>query len=144
MRFRIMFLGCVLLIAGCGSSPVPVTGQVKLNGKPLADADVAFIPDKETAAAGAGAGSVGKTDANGNFTLRMAQKDVPGAIPGKYTVKISLTKGGGGEQSSANPKAAEQLLPAEYNDQTKLTFEVPSGGTSSANFNLEKIESNAK
>jgi hypothetical protein len=136
MRGRLFVTGwLLLLIVGCGGNrPVPVSGQVKLNGKPLANASVAFVPEKEIK--GAGAGSEGKTDADGNFTLHMAQKDANGAFPGKYKVVISLHEGAG-EQSNANPKTPRELVPAEYNAHSKLTFDVPDGGTSSANFVLQ-------
>ena len=133
MRFRLLGL-CVLLFAtGCGSSGfVPVSGKVTLDGKALANASVLFEPDK----ANPGPAAEGKTDANGHYTLKVTTKDVQGAVPGKHKVSISASEGDPGEAAGANPKPRKELLPAKYNSETKLTFDVPAGGTSAANFDL--------
>src|SRR5215510_3955324 len=44
-----------LLLSGCASSDVSISGTVKLDGKPLADGDIQFIPTPGTSGPDAGA-----------------------------------------------------------------------------------------
>lgn len=135
MQMRFAVVGCILFVAGCGTGVAPVSGKVMLDGKPLANAVVIFSPDREAGASGPG--SQGKTDANGNFSLRLMTKDQAGAVVGKHKVTISLMEGEDSE-SSAKPKTRTELLAPMYNSHSKLTFDVPSGGTTAANFELTK------
>src|ERR1700733_6692697 len=70
-RFCIASLA-ILAIAGCSQGPkvAQISGNVKLDGKPLADALVAFQP---IAVGGQtpGVGSFGWTDANGDYKLKL-------------------------------------------------------------------------
>jgi hypothetical protein len=138
MRNRYWIVG-VLLCAGCGgSSVVPVSGTVKLNGEPLANATVVFTP---TEGANPGPGSVGTTDASGRYTLQVSTTSAPGAVTGKHTV--SITASSGDEVPSSAPPTGDKppaprkpQVPEEYNTKTTLTFDVPKGGTAAANFDL--------
>jgi hypothetical protein len=79
-------LSALLLAAvGCGSghSPVPVSGIVTLDGKPVDAATVTFHllrDDKE------GRPAMGQTDKTGTFHLKSGNED--GARPGEYKVVI--------------------------------------------------------
>jgi hypothetical protein len=78
----------LLLLAGCNStdpSLVPVSGTVTLDGRPLANATVTFIPKDGTP----GFGGVGKTDAAGKYKLKGSRDDANGIPPGEYRVVIS-------------------------------------------------------
>jgi hypothetical protein len=137
MRSLLFVFLCSLLlflVAGCGSKAVPVSGKVTLDGQPVANAVVAFVGDKD--ARGLGAGAEGKTDANGNYSLRIVTKDVDGALPGKYKVVISLVEAENSE-SNAKPAERKEKIPEAFNARSELKFEVPSGGTTSANFDLK-------
>jgi hypothetical protein len=75
-------------LIGCGDpddriSLVPVTGTVTLNGKPLADARVTFLPDPANKSNTPGTDSTGP---NGNYKLRFKSRS--GIAPGKYKVEI--------------------------------------------------------
>jgi hypothetical protein len=120
-------------VAGCGgSSTADVSGTVTLDEKPLAGATVTFTP-ASTKDSGVG-GSYGKTDADGRYRLKTVVGDKSGAAVGKHKVTISLTK-----ENPANPEAAVQdVVPAKYNVKSDLTFDVPAGGTSQADFKLTK------
>jgi hypothetical protein len=135
MRFGLLSLTVLSFAVGCGGrgSFAPVSGRVTLDKKPLANAIVFFQPDKENP----GPPSEGKTDSEGKYTLRVASKNVEGAQVGKHKVSISLTEGDPGATAGANPKPRTERLPAQYNSSTKLKFDVPSGGSSAANFDLE-------
>lgn len=79
---------CVVAIAavvaaGCGKSGPklhPASGTVTLDGKPLADATVTFVPS-------AGRPSDGKTDASGKYAIMTNGQ--PGVPEGDYKVAVS-------------------------------------------------------
>jgi hypothetical protein len=133
MRYSSLAFGLLALASGCGPGYVPVSGHVKLDGKPLAGALVMFHPDNDTV--NPGPGSQGKTDAAGAYSLQLMTSNVTGAVVGKHHVSITAREGPVGE-SSANPAPTKERVPAIYNTKSTLTFDVPSGGTTSADFEL--------
>lgn len=133
MRLRLLFLGLVIAACGCGggSRTVPVSGQVKLDGRPLADAQVTFRPDSKEL--NPGPASYGKTDADGRFTLR-TMDDRGGAVVGPHKVRVSIPVKvpGGNEDAPSVDK-----LPAKYSgEDSVLRVTVPEGGTKDANIDL--------
>jgi hypothetical protein len=133
---RILLLGLLLLLAaGCGSSKIaPVSGRVTLNGKPLPNASVTFAPVGGKGNQEPGPSSAGKTDADGRYTLALIGQDGKGAMIGKHKVRIALMS----ELDTADDRPEKlKQLPLHYNGQTKLEFDVPSGGTDAANFELK-------
>jgi hypothetical protein len=117
---------------GCQANVVPVSGRVTLNGKPLAGAVVTFQPKTgRDLAQPATTGSVGRTDAQGRFTLRLVAPDRPGAAPGEHAITIS-TAASAPQASSAT----EEHLPKSWRDGSQR-FHVPAGGTREANFDIK-------
>ena len=130
----------------CGDSPfetAPVSGKVTLNGQPLADARITFQSigsEKEQ-----GPGSATTTDAEGKFTLTTAEGS-RGATVGKHQVRISTlkmnedkrTEDAGFLRRASNPAnvLVPEKVPLKYGRESPLTFDVPKGGTDSANFDL--------
>lgn len=131
--------GCLTAAAGgCQRSIVPVSGRVTLNGQPLAEAVVTFQPHAErNTRYPIATGSVGHTDSQGRYSLRLIEPDRPGAAVGEHSVTISTSVGG----SDAVPPAGKPLPPA-WRDGSR-TFRVPANGTSEANFEI-KISEPAK
>ncbi len=140
MRARLILIGVLAALAGCSGGPkiVPVSGTVTLDGKPLANALVAFNP---AAPAGkieaAGPGSMGVTDEQGRYALKIIGTDgkTVGAVVGEHRVRIStsdITSDSGGDVAARR----KEQVPAMYNANTTLTFTVPPGGTDAANFDL--------
>lgn len=81
-----LFVIALVALAGCGGSSgfpktYPVSGTVKLKGKPIDGAMVTFQLEsgKENA--------IGTTDKNGEFKLSMFRPG-DGAVPGQYKVSI--------------------------------------------------------
>ena len=70
-----------------------------------------------------GRGSMGVTDEEGKFTLRVNGKQ-SGAAVGKHKVAIS------------KQIAQRELIPSKYNRDSKLEFEVPPEGSEQADFPL--------
>ena len=124
-------LCCLLCLAGCKSEvPVPVEGTVKLNNKPLADATVLFSPSRAN-----GPGPfVGKTNTDGHFSLGPVGKEGAGATPATYMVMITTAKPD--PKNPDGPPLQKELVPAAFNDGSKR-FDVPSGGTKEANFDIK-------
>jgi hypothetical protein len=146
LRFASMLcpIAALFALGGCGGSDydlAPVSGKVMLNGEPLADATVLFSP---TAQSGdPGPPSWGRTDAQGNFTLKTRDGE-RGAVIGEHRVSITSVSeedaGGGGEVVDDNVydnALPQEKVPPQYNSETTLTFDVLSGGTDAANFDLE-------
>ena len=75
--------------AGCGDSGpplVPVSGTVTLNGRPLANATVSFIPQESNKF---GRPAQGTTGPLGYY--KAMSRNRAGAVPGKYQVVVSQT-----------------------------------------------------
>lgn len=118
-----VLLGLVVLVVGCGRGPklVPVTGSVKLDGKPLADASVYFrFTDYPRPA-------VGGTDESGNFTLSYLNRK--GAPIGSCTIVIRKQGKVAGEEGQ------RELIPGRYNSNSQQKYEVTKSGPNE--FNLE-------
>jgi hypothetical protein len=140
MRLRYLAVGLLPLALGCGKpyELAPVSGRVTLNGKPLAKAWVHFAPAASKGNDSPGPTAHGETDADGRFKL-IVDPDHPGAVVGRHRVFIStleLARRPGGDVPDAGAKAGRDKVPARYNQETKLTFEVPAAGTDAANFDL--------
>lgn len=113
----------LLLLTGCGggSSDQPdlgtVEGKVTLDGQPLSDATVSFIPEE-------GRTSTAVTDAEGHYELNYTLT-TPGAKIGQHAVTITTFK------AAADPDAGDEdtpeKVPAKYNKATELKKEVTAG-----------------
>jgi len=136
-----------LLLGGCSSGPpgpklVPASGTVTLDDKPLASAEVMFIPEDQTK----GQAAVARTDDGGKFELLSNDRKRKGAAAGSYKVTISKLVTPDGRDFTPDPNSGpmdtggfKELLPPTYSDtlQTTLTADIPDGGTSSLEFKLK-------
>jgi hypothetical protein len=109
---------------------------VTLNGLPLAGADVHFQPIGSKENPNPGPGAHGKTDADGRFFLRIDDKQ-GGAVVGLHRVMIFAYPRKGGRQPDAGTGKVRDRIPLRYNENSELTCEVPRGGKTDANFNLQ-------
>ena len=128
----------IALCAGCGSGgykTVPVSGKVRLDGKPLADATLMFVPIVDGLSNDPPPSSVGTTNKDGNYDLVISSNAKrKGAVTGMHKVFITL----GAKGASAETKRTyHRHLPAEYNRKTKLECEIPAGGRKDADFDLK-------
>ncbi len=127
---------------GCGRDPhrlAPVSGNVTLDSKPLAGALVSFLPDARPGTMPA-VTSRGITDQQGNYTLATSD-DRPGAVIGRHTVRIKTRLASSDPSAEVlegqSVQATPERVPAKYNIRTELSFDVPDGGTSQADFQLK-------
>lgn len=109
-----------LACTGCGPDGPEiayVSGRVTMDGKPLANAAVVFIPEN-----GRPAGA--RTDADGNYVLNFSESR-RGAIPGKNTVRIStLREAEKDENGKTVVSGSRETIPMEYNVASTLSFTV--------------------
>src|SRR5262249_6529561 len=134
-------------IAGCGGDGGPkyvkVSGVVKLNGVPYADAVVQFAPQGSKDNNNPGKSSSGYTDKDGRFILKISGEDKEGAVVGSHVVRIR-TKGM--DMGAIDPKVGSpdgviiqrkvDPIPPEWNENSKQTFVVPQEGTDKADFDI--------
>lgn len=134
---------------GCSEGPryVNVSGVVTLNGKPYKGAVVNFQPKMTQGNPYPGRGSYGHTDASGKFTLVVDDK-TKGAVIGKHIVRIATTRdemavpafdpslGTPDGDPKGRPKPLLEPIPPEWNTNSNKEFDVPTGGTDQANFDI--------
>lgn len=126
------------LVAGCGKRGpdlMPISGEVKFDGKPLATGVIEFIPNPDTNGPSTGA------------QIEAGRYSVPrdkGAVVGNYRVQItSIQKTG--EKIPAGTGAPEgtmvddirQVIPRAYNSESTLTAKVVKGDNAKTNFDLK-------
>lgn len=108
------FVGLLLLCAvGCSQGPdqplplYPVTGSVKVGGKPLAEVAVQLIPVDEKTRAKPG---IGKTDKDGNFTI--TTNGDRGANAGKFKVVLG----------TSSQQQEQKMSSMSYEEQQKARY----------------------
>ncbi|MBP5620914.1 MAG: hypothetical protein J6X44_02740 [Thermoguttaceae bacterium] len=137
----VVFMGAVLCLStGCGKKEavVPVSVTATYKGEPLAYCSIFFKPTNP-ASPDLCITSVGQTDAEGRFELTTTELDArKGAVVGKHQVSFKFMQWGTEFSEDEGQGAVDvPMLPKEYTEGTKVTFDVPEKGTDSANFNLE-------
>lgn len=127
------------LLSGCGAETaakglpgtVAVTGVLRMDGKPLSDAVVTFVPSGATK----GVECIGTTSESGTFTLQQIRGGT-GAPPGEYRVIVSrlVKKDGTPFKATADEKpidvGAVESIPPKYSNpgESKLIVTVPAMG----------------
>lgn len=138
----------ICFVPGCGGATsdapkvVPVTGTVTLDGKPLTEAVVRFIPADPKAN-----GGTGKTDAEGKYSVtHTLNKGVPA---GSYKVVIEQYKSRDGKplkmeegidiEQLKMQNMVQQSLPPKYSDfnKTELKADVTAGKSNVIDFPLK-------
>jgi hypothetical protein len=104
-------VGLLLIAAGCGRPgprPVPVSGQVLLDNRPLTDGFVRVLPETGRAA-------IGRIANDGRFTLTTFDKG-DGCLPGTHPVEVVGRTMTGGEDSPGGSGSNAWLAPKKYAD----------------------------
>ena len=128
MTGRLHSVSCFVIsgVVGCGGASGPelatVKGVVKLDGQPLPQARVVFQPTGPK-----GSPSIGQTASDGSFEV-MFNRNKHGAMVGTHKVRVTtadlLTDETGRETE------VKERIPARFNTQTELTYDVKSGENS--------------
>ncbi|MFI4874615.1 MAG: carboxypeptidase-like regulatory domain-containing protein [Blastopirellula sp. JB062] len=117
----LMVVAAAMTAAGCGNSEFAdlsrVTGQVTMDGQPLAGVVVSYYP-------ASGRPVKATTDDQGQYDL-VYIRDVRGAEPGQYKVEIKKEFRPKTIEESRMKRASE--IPARYNTNSTLTAEVVPG-----------------
>jgi hypothetical protein len=135
LRFTVFLPVSLALLAamiGCSSSGPEIAyveGRVTMDGKPLKDATVVFVPDN-----GRPAGAT--TDEDGHYVLNFSQGR-KGAIPGTSTVRIMTMRDAGMDENGQNVPGSPETVPDRYNANTTLEFTVEPNKKNVANFDLQ-------
>ncbi len=141
----VLLSSCLLvcLSSGCGKpyKVARVSGRVTLDGQPLAKASITFVPQAVQGNIAPGPTAAAFTDADGRYTLGI-DSDTPGAVVHKCRIFITTLVGDStpADQDGGPPtpkKRPKDKVPAKYNTETTLTFDVPPEGTDQANFDLK-------
>lgn len=132
------------LIAGCGDSKfqyAPVSGQVLLDGNPVPNARITFMPSASGQHGEAGPYSNGETDEEGRFQLESVDDDpTSGAVVGSHRVIVSTKRS---HLDPSNPDIEiidkQEVIPFPFNDyrKTPLVFDLTPEGSETADFAIE-------
>ena len=141
LRSLVVCIAAILALSGCGGQQFDtgtVSGTVTLDGQPLANASVQFTPTGVQNFDTPAPGSYGRTNANGEYSLKVITTDAEGALVGMHRVSITLD-----EEESEDPEKMDLIddsgnrIPAKYNSQSQLTYEVKAGENKDVNFDLQ-------
>ena len=127
----VLLMMALMLQVGCGPSGpdiARVQGPVTMDGKPLPNAIIMFVPV-------GGRPSVSETDANGKYVLEFSGGR-KGAIPGINRVEINTGRLAY-EKDGKNYPAVKESVPVQYNRLTTLEFNVEAGKNNTADFALK-------
>jgi hypothetical protein len=148
----LLLVALTMPLVGCGGPPMGiVSGVVTLDGKPLPDVEVQFLPDPEQGTRGATASCY--TDEQGRFTLRTERHGTAGALVGTHRVVFvdiaalpspgslpgMADRVGQPPAPPAGQKPKKNRVPAMYTDPNQTPFrtvEVKSGDQT-LNFDLQ-------
>lgn len=129
---------CIVLLLGCSAASElkPLEGNVTVDGAPLPNGAITFIPKEATGGPVAGASIV-----DGRY--RISPSD--GVLTGEFRVEITAMRNTGkkvpvidlatGENKVVDETA--QYIPARYNQQSELTAEVSPQGSNQFDFSIK-------
>jgi len=134
----LLVAACAMSIAGCGGTDydlAPVSGRLTLNGQPVPDMMIFFQPvAKDPKNPRSGPGSTGRTDADGRYVLKTAdRRRDEGAVVGNHVVRMMVPDDRPDTHDDMLGTRRRNPLPSEASDGS-LQFEVPPGGTDQADF----------
>jgi len=114
------------VLVGCGGdSHGDVSGNVKIDGKPLPAGDIIFESTDGSAPV-----AHGKIK-DGQYSLKSA--------PGAKKVKITATRPGKNVDPAMGAAPQEAMIGPEYNSNTKLTADVKPGTNPNVNFDVKAL-----
>ena len=126
--FSYTLLGAfVLVCVGCGQGPsnrASVAGKVTVDGKPLEEGSIVFVPTEGTTGPTAG-GRI----RNGNYTIGSKK----GPVVGTARVEIRAVRETGRISTfgfDAGQKERVQYIPARYNEDSQLRADLKRGRNS--------------
>jgi len=115
-----LLLACLVSLAGCGPTGARVSGRVTLDGSPLDDATITFVP-----MAGGQRQAAWTTIKGGQYAI--ASKDGLGS--GQFRVEIRALRSVGEKSNQNDPTLvnAKEAVPSRYNSKSELVVEIKPG-----------------
>ncbi|WP_417391301.1 hypothetical protein [Gimesia sp.] len=128
------------MLSGCsgvskdGLERASVSGTVSLDGEPLPEGSIQFIPDIDATGQRIHGKAVQAVITNGVYSLEAAQ----GPVVGANKILINATRKTGKFQNFDGVKTEimQQYIPAKYNADSTLRYEVKAG-KNTADFSLQ-------
>jgi len=122
----------VLLLVGCGRSgdQLAIKGNVTLDGEPLPEGQIIFLPQ-----AGSVGPSAGSSIENGAYAVPADM----GTLPGTFRVEIEAERKTGRKIYGSLGEEVDQVMnyiPVRYNQQSELSVEVEIDGDNQFDFDL--------
>lgn len=139
----LLLAGAALLLSACSGDPLgrhAVSGNVKVDGKPLAKGNINFWPVDGQATSGGG------EIIDGKFSVPKAS----GLVNGKYRVAVNAAIPGSAGQPDANalpgdiPPPPKEMIPPEWNSASTQTIEVQPKGPFEFSFEIATKSAGAK
>jgi hypothetical protein len=128
-----------VLLSGCGSGGkvAPVSGVITLNGQPTAGIAVSFEPIATGGNNVPGPAAFGVSGPDGRYTAKVVGGEMNGATTGKNRVKLFAYIDPADIMEDGSVKTKPKVkVPTRYLSDSKIEFDVPAKGTSSADFAL--------
>jgi len=132
-------IGILAIVAGgCGPNGkiAPVSGVVTLNGKPVGEVAVTFQPIATDGNNVPGPSAFGVTGSDGRYTAKLIGDESQGATVGKNMVRFSAYVPVDPNYEGPPKTKPKVNIPSRYWSDSKVEFDVPPKGTSSADFQL--------
>ena len=135
-RFRngivVLTLLGLAICTGCGETQrQAIEGTVTVDGEPLADGNITFMPEVGTEGPTAGA-----PVKNGKFVIDSRK----GTFAGRFRVEVTAVRPTGkttmDSESGQTIDEVEQYLPDRYNRQSELVADVKAGEENALDFDL--------
>jgi hypothetical protein len=124
----LMLGGFVLALAGCGNSPSIVSGKVTLDGVPLKQGAITFIPsagDAPTAGASIRDGTYTVEAPPGGKRVEITGFEVVGQVPAY-----------GNDKNGPMKEVTKSVVPPKFNQNSNLTADIKSGKNENVDFEL--------
>jgi hypothetical protein len=129
-----LLLVLAVISSGCGDNDgrLSVSGNVKLDGKPLPEGSIEFLP-----IAGTGGPTAGATIEEGKYRIAAGR----GLFAGQFRVKITAQRNTGRQATDpyrgVKYDVQEQYLPARYNRKSQLEATLTPEGANVFDFDLK-------
>lgn len=128
----LVIVGCLLILSGCSKSlRQDITGNVTVDGQPLSEGYIKFIPQAGTSGPTAGA-----RIQEGKFFIDREGGTFAGIFRVEITAVRPSNKKAFDHESGQMVNVSEQYIPDKYNDSSELTAEVKASQTNQFEFVL--------
>jgi len=139
--FACVMLAMALLLSGCGGNTmkglVNVEGTVTLDGNPLPEGTVTFMP---VDVSNGGSPSSGKIDSNGSYELQFSKSNT-GIKPGTYVVTVNSWETVATMDAKGKAVPGKSRIPEKYSSSDASRIEITVNDESSQTFPIELTSS---